>query len=45
MPTKDDFLAATIEHIDIKAIDPGPLVRAMRRMAYTARDLARAADI
>ncbi len=45
MPQKADFLAETIEHIDITAIDVVPLVEAMRRMSYTARDLARAADI
>ncbi len=45
MPTKEDFFAATIEHIDITRYDPVPLVEAMRRMALSARDLARAADI
>jgi deoxyhypusine synthase len=45
MPEKVDYLAETIEHIDITAIDVVPLVEAMRRMSFTARDLARAADI
>src|SRR5436190_23908560 len=45
--TKQDFLAhGTIEHIDITS-NAGivPVVEAMQHMAYTARDLHRAADI
>jgi deoxyhypusine synthase len=45
MPEKTDYLARTVEHIDIAAIDVVPLIEAMRRMSFTARDLARAADI
>jgi deoxyhypusine synthase len=44
-PTKKQLLSRPIEHIDITAHDPSPLVRAMGAMAFTARDLARAADI
>ena len=46
MPTKPELLQQSIEHIDIKA-QPGivPLVDSMRNMAFSARDLARAADI
>jgi deoxyhypusine synthase len=45
--SKQDFLAqGPIEHIDITA-NPGivPVVEAMAHMAFSARDLARAADI
>lgn len=45
MPTKKEVLAQTIEHIDIKTHDVRPLVDSMRRMAFSARDLARAAEI
>ncbi len=45
MPEKAHYLAKTVEHIDITAIDVVPLIEAMRRMSFTARDLARAADI
>jgi deoxyhypusine synthase len=45
MPEKSEFLAQTIEHIDITRLDVVPLVESMRRMAFSARDLARAADI
>ncbi|MGH9406020.1 MAG: 1,9-bis(guanidino)-5-aza-nonane synthase [Terriglobia bacterium] len=42
---KSDFLRETIQHIDIKAHDLTALVDAMRSMAFSARDLARAAEI
>lgn len=42
---KADFLQSKIRHIDIKAFDTGALIGAMREMAYSARDLARAAEI
>lgn len=45
MPTKKELLSETIEHVDITQHDPAPLVEAMRHMAFSARDLARAADI
>lgn len=45
MPTKREMLQDTIEHIDISRFNPAALVEAMRHMAYSARDLARAADI
>jgi len=45
MPSKAELLQNTIEHIDIAKFNPAPLVEAMRRMAYSARDLAQAADI
>ena len=45
MIDKKELLSQTIEHVDVTRHDPTPLVHAMRHMAYSARDLARAADI
>jgi len=44
-PSKKDLLSHPIEHIDITRHNVVPLVDAMRHMAYTARDLNRAAEI
>ena len=45
MSEKRKLLSQPIEHIDITRHNVVPLVEAMRAMAYSARDLARAADI
>jgi deoxyhypusine synthase len=45
MLTKKELLSQTIEHVDIKAHNVVPLVEAMQTMAFSARDLARAAEI
>ncbi len=45
MPSKSDYLSETIQHLDITRHDVVPLVGAMKHMAYSARDLARAAEI
>ena len=45
MTTKEGFLKNTIQHIDIKKYDVVPLVDAMENMAFSARDLNRAANI
>ncbi len=45
MPQKQDFLQQPIEHIDITRLDVVPVVEGMRQMAFSARDLARAAEI
>ncbi len=45
MPSKEELLSQTIEHIDITKHNVVGLVESMRHMAYSARDLARAADI
>ncbi|MEX0678778.1 MAG: deoxyhypusine synthase [Pirellulales bacterium] len=45
MLKKEDLLSQKIEHVDITRHNPAPLVEAMSRMAYSARDLARAAEI
>ncbi|GAC1356191.1 MAG: deoxyhypusine synthase [Acidobacteriaceae bacterium] len=45
MPTKTELLQNTIQHIDIKQHNVVPLVDAMQAMAFSSRDLARAASI
>ncbi|MHB1021991.1 MAG: 1,9-bis(guanidino)-5-aza-nonane synthase [Acidobacteriaceae bacterium] len=45
MPTKQELLSRPIQHIDIKQHNVVPLVDAMQSMAYSSRDLARAASI
>ncbi len=45
MPTKKELLTQPIQHIDIKQHDVVALVDAMSTMAFSSRDLARAASI
>src|SRR5262249_25150218 len=45
MPSKKQLLERTIEHVDITKHNVVGLVDDMQHMAFTARDLARAADI
>ncbi|MBW7907008.1 MAG: deoxyhypusine synthase [Phycisphaerae bacterium] len=45
MPSKAELLSQPIEHIDMTRHDVVALVDAMERMAFTARDLRRAAEI
>lgn len=45
MTTKRELLARPIRHIDIKKNSPVAIVDAMNHMAFSARDLARAAEI
>jgi deoxyhypusine synthase len=42
---KSDLLQETIEHIDIKSFNSTPIIDAMRKMSFTSRDTANAADI
>ena len=42
---KAELLAYPVEHVDITAIDTRPMIEAMRKMSFTSRDTARAADI
>lgn len=42
---KKDLLKKRIEHIDIKKINAVDIVNAMKKMSFSARDLANAADI
>jgi len=43
--TKKSLLKTPIKHIDIKSFDSRKIVEAMSGMSFTARDLARAAEI
>jgi deoxyhypusine synthase len=45
MLDKKELFAQTVEHIDITRHNCVPMVEAMRHMAFSARDLARAADV
>ncbi len=45
MPNKKDFLKDTIQHFDIKEHNVVKLVDSMEKMAFSARDLNRAAQI
>ena len=45
MPTKKELLTTPIQHFDIKQHNVVALVDAMQHMAYSSRDLARAASI
>jgi deoxyhypusine synthase len=42
---KRDLLKQTIEHVDIKSFDASPIIDAMRKMSFTSRETANAADI
>lgn len=43
--SKKELLKETIEHIDVKSFDATPIIDSMRRMSFTSRDTASAADI
>src|SRR3954453_10502893 len=45
MPNKEELLSRTIQHIDITRHNVVPLVESMQHMAYSSRDLGRAAEI
>jgi len=42
---KAELLSRVIEHVDITSYDARPVIDAMRKMSFTSRDTARAADI
>jgi len=42
---KKDLLRKKIKHIDITKINTTDLIRAMKEMSFSARDLAHAADL
>ena len=42
---KAELLSKMVEHVDITAYDARPVIDAMRKMSFTSRDTARAADI
>jgi deoxyhypusine synthase len=43
--TKAELLSKVVEHVDIASYDARPVIDAMRKMSFTSRDTARAADI
>jgi len=45
MPAKTDFLKEPVKHIDFKSFDATEIIEKMKDMSFTARDLARAAEI
>lgn len=42
---RNELLAHAVEHIDMTSFDARPIISAMSKMSFTARDTARAADI
>jgi deoxyhypusine synthase len=42
---KKDLLKVPVEHVDIKSFDSAPVIDAMRKMSFTSRETASAADI
>src|SRR3954470_8128810 len=42
---KAELLQKTVEHVDITSFDARPIIDAMRKMSFSSRDTARAADI
>ncbi len=42
---KAELLAVPIEHVDVTAFDARPVIDTMRKMSFSSRDTARAADI
>src|SRR5579862_1478463 len=42
---KAELLTTPVEHIDIKSFDARPIIEAMGKMSFTARDLGRATEI
>jgi deoxyhypusine synthase len=45
MTTKRELLRDTIEHIDIKSFDSTPIIESMKKMSFSSRDTANAAEI
>ncbi|WP_312685405.1 1,9-bis(guanidino)-5-aza-nonane synthase [Brevundimonas nasdae] len=43
--TKAQLLQNVVEHVDITSFDARPIIDAMRKMSFSSRDTARAADI
>jgi deoxyhypusine synthase len=42
---KAELLANVVEHVDISSYDARPIIDSMRKMSFSSRDTARAADI
>jgi len=45
MTTKRELLKETIEHVDIKSFDATPIIESMKKMSFSSRDTANAAEI
>ncbi|MBN1791102.1 MAG: deoxyhypusine synthase [Bacteroidales bacterium] len=45
MTAKRELLKETIEHIDIKSFDATPIIESMKKMSFSSRDTANAADM
>jgi deoxyhypusine synthase len=45
MIAKRELLGEKIEHIDIKSFDATPIIESMKKMSFSSRDTANAADI
>ena len=45
MTAKRELLKETIEHIDIKSFDATAIIESMKKMSFSSRDTANAADI
>jgi len=43
--TKRDYLKSKVEHIDIRAIDAVDIIHSMKKMSFSARELASAAEM
>jgi deoxyhypusine synthase len=43
--TKAQLLGNTVEHVDMTSFDARPIIDSMRKMSFSSRDTARAADI
>ena len=42
---KAELLSKVVEHVDITSFDARPIIDSMRKMSFSSRDTARAADI
>src|SRR5262245_39311619 len=42
---KAELLGSVVEHVDITSFDARPIIDSMRKMSFSSRDTARAADI
>lgn len=45
MTTKRELLKETIEHVDIKSFNATPIIESMKKMSFSSRDTANAAEI
>ena len=43
--SKQEFLSKPVEHIDITSFDSRKIIESMKKMSFTSRDTAKAAEI